>query len=369
MKKKALSWIKLIFINLIILLILLLIVENLLINIPLSTKIQLNDSRSIYLREHKPNLIQTFDNLWLSENFEYATFKPSTLIKTDEEGYILGPNNIEEYEKTIFFLGGSTTECLYVDYDKRFPFLVQRNLKNYKIKTINGGVGGQNSKQGFLSFITKGIKTNPDFLVLMFNANDISLLTKTGSYDSGVPGRSLIIDKKQNKSFSMIDFMKSVKNKMFPKIWFFIRKNILGYENYLIPNDEFEGFRSKKFEENYVLDLFKKSILNYVMYCEINNIHLVLMTQFNNIENKSEVFLKGFSKLNNSYSIDEFLDIYSKANELILEIAKDYSVSFIDLNKLVPKKGEYIFDSVHLTDKGSIFVSDIITNKFEEILK
>lgn len=70
MKKKALSWIKLIFINLIILLILLLIVENLLINIPLSTKIQLNDSRSIYLREHKPNLIQTFDNLWLSENFE-----------------------------------------------------------------------------------------------------------------------------------------------------------------------------------------------------------------------------------------------------------------------------------------------------------
>lgn len=369
MKKKVLSWIKLIFINSIILLIILLIVENFLIDIPLTTQIQLYNSRSIYLREHIPNSNQKFDNLWLSENFEHAIFKPSTLIKTDEEGYILGPNNIEEYEKTIFFLGGSTTECLYVDYDNRFPFLVQRNLKNYKIKTINGGVGGQNSKQGFLSFITKGIKTNPDFLVLMFNINDISLLTKTGSYDSGVPGRSLIIDKKHIKSSSMIDIIRSLKNKTFPKIWFFIRKNILGYENYLIANDEFEGFRNKKFEENYVLDLFKKSILNYVMYCKINNIHLVLMTQFNNIENKSEVFLKEFSKSKNSYSVDEFVDIYSKSNELIKEIAKDFSVSFIDLNKLIPKKGESIFDTVHLTDEGSILVSDIISDKFKEILK
>jgi len=369
MKKKLLSWIKLIFINSIIILILLLIIENFLIDIPLTSQIQLNDSRSIYLREHKPNSLQKFNNLWLSDNFENAIYKPLNILKTDEEGFIIGPNIIEEYEKTIFFLGGSTTECAYVDHDKRFPYLVQRNLRDHKIKTINGGVGGQNSKQGFLSFITKGIKQKPDFLILMFNINDISILTKTGSYDSGVSGRSLIIDKKQNKSLSMIDIMKSFKNKMFPKIWFFIRKNILGYENYLIPNDEFEGFRNKKFEKNYVLDHFKRSILNYVMYCKINDIHLILMSQFNNIENKSEIFLKGFSKLHNSYSVDEFVDIYSKSNELIKEIAKDYNVSFIDLNKLIPKKGEYIFDSVHLTDKGSILVSEIITNHLKEIIQ
>ena len=105
------------------------------------------------------------------------------------------------------------------------------------------------------------------------------------------------------------------------------------------------------------------------MYCKINNIKLVLMTQFNNIENKSEVFLKGFSKFNNSYTADEFVEIYSKSNKLILEIAKEYNIKYIDLNKLIPKKGEYIFDSVHLTDSGSILVSEIITNQLQELIQ
>ena len=158
MKEKFLKTIKTVIINLFILFGLLLIIENVVIDISLNTEIKLSDARSIYLREHKLNSTQTFDNLWLSDNYEMAVYKPSNIIRTDDEGHIIGPKGMNDYDKVAYFLGGSTTESAYVDEDKRFPYLVQENLLDYNLKTVNAGVGGQNSKQGYLSFITKGIK-------------------------------------------------------------------------------------------------------------------------------------------------------------------------------------------------------------------
>lgn len=372
MKEKFLKTIKTITINLIVLFGLLLIIENLILDISLNTEIKLNDSRSIYLREHKLNSLQTFDNLWLSENFDTAVYKPSNTISTDSEGYIIGPKKINDYDKLAYFLGGSSTESAYVDEDKRFPYLVQENLSEYNLKTVNAGVGGQNSKQGYLSFITKGVKLNPDFLILMFNVNDISLLTKTGSYDSGLPGRSLLTENNtSNSKKSVFDYLKLIKDKTLPKTWFLIRKHVLGYTNNLMSKerDEFKAFRDTKIDKGVVLDLYKKSILNFIMYCEINEIKLILMTQFNRIENKSPVFVSGYEMFPNQHTVNEFVDIYKEANKILVELSTEYKVTLVDLNKLVPKEKEFMFDSLHLTDKGSIFVAEIVSSKIENLIK
>lgn len=372
MKEKFTKVIKTISINLIVLFSLLLIIENFVLDVPLNSEVKLNESRSIYLREHKLNSLQTFDNLWLSDNFETAVFKPSNIIRTDDQGHIIGPKEIDDYNKLLYFIGGSTTESAYVDEDKRFPYLVQEKLTPYKLKTINAGVGGQNSKQGYLSFITKGIKLSPDFLILMFNVNDISLLTKTGTYDSGIPGRSLLIEKNTSPSNkSVFYYLKRIKDQTLPRTWFLFRKHVLGYTNNLMgkERDEFNAYRDNKIGKGVVLDLYKKSILNYIMYCEINDIELILMTQFNRIENKSPAFVNGYGMFPNQHTVDEFIDIYKEANKILIELSSEYNISLIDLNKLVPKEKDFMYDSVHLTDKGSILVAEIISNKIEGLIK
>ena len=105
------------------------------------------------------------------------------------------------------------------------------------------------------------------------------------------------------------------------------------------------------------------------MYCEINEITLILMTQFNRIENKSPVFVSGYELFPNQHTVDEFIDIYKEANNILVELSNEHKVALVDLNKLVPKEKEFMFDSVHLTDKGSIFVAEIIANKLESLIK
>ena len=86
------------------------------------------------------------------------------------------------------------------------------------------------------------------------------------------------------------------------------------------------------------------------------------MSQFYRIENKSKVFVEDYTKFKQAKSADEFVELYKKANLLISEVSFKNNIEFIDLNNLVPKTPEYIYDMIHLTDKGSLLVSEIISN-------
>lgn len=90
------------------------------------------------------------------------------------------------------------------------------------------------------------------------------------------------------------------------------------------------------------------------------------MSQFNRIENKSKVFVEDYNKFYQSKSADEFVYLYKEANSIISELSNNENIEFIDLNNLVPKTSEYIYDMIHLTDKGSLLVSEIITNYLDK---
>lgn len=365
---KTFKAIKLIFINIGILIFLLILVENFLIPDSLSAKIQLSDNRYIKLYEHKQNQTQIFDNYNWSVFFETAKHKKNNIFSTDIDGYIVGPNTVEDYDKLIYFTGGSTVECMYVDEDKRFPYRVQENLNNLgeKVKTINAGVGGTNSYHGYLSLITKGMKVKPDVILFMYNGNDISLLSKTGSYHSAPVQRKLIYDNKNKelhtKHRGIFGTLRRIKDSLFPKLWRLIRENILGFDILKYPEDEFKNYRNLNPKNADILDNYRKSIQNYISFCKTNNIRLILMSQFNRIENKSKVFVEDYNKFHQSKSADEFISLYKKANSIISEISSVNNIEFIDLNNLVPKTPDYIYDMIHLTDKGSLLVSEIITD-------
>lgn len=365
--------IKILIINATVLLSFLLLIENFLLPNNIGG-IDLNKNRFIKLYEHKLNQTQIFDNYNWSVFFETAEHKKNNIFSTDINGYIIGPQVIKEYNKLIYFTGGSAVECMYVDEDKRFPYKVQEMLNNKgeNIKTINAGVGGTNSFHGYLSLITKGMKIKPDIIFVMYNGNDISLLSKTGSYLNAPISREIIVDQKNPKIHQkykgIIGILRKFKDSLFPKLWRFFRENILGFDVLKINADEFKNYRDLNPNSLDILEIYRKSLYNYVTFCKTNNIRLIFMSQFNRIENKSKVFVEDYNKFSQAKSADEFVDLYKKANLIISEVSSKNNIEFIDLNNLVPKTPEYIYDMIHLTDKGSLLVSEIISDYLKKSL-
>lgn len=344
------------------------------LNVPIS-------SRYIQLREYPPKIDADIDVI-----IENKTFNSS--IKTDENGFIMGPNSDLEYSDIdIAFLGGSTTECYYIKPEYRFPYLVQEILKSSTskdVRTVNAGVSGSSSVNSNMVLLSKIIDLKPKYVFLMHNVNDLVLLSKTKSYWDAPDGRAIILDRNKNKTNSnpnyFYSFAQGVKNIFFPNTYRIFKKFLFLDDNFFANNlnlneDEFSDFRGNFFLEKpndlkEIKSQFINSLQTFINVSRANNIEPVLMTQPNRIENKSDYFEYEFKKVGyNKKQLDLFSIAYSDFNSLIDSLAILNQVKLIDLNKLIPKEEEYIYDSVHLSNNGSKLVAEIISNYLINNLK
>ena len=67
--------------------------------------------------------------------------------------------------------------------------------------------------------------------------------------------------------------------------------------------------------------------------------------------------------MNNKLSYNRYKKIYDAMNEKIREVSLLKKTHLIDLDKIVPKDSLYLYDMVHYTEYGSIFVSEKIFNE------
>lgn len=353
--KTAFRLLKYIFINLLILLVLLVIIDFFLDKGKETTT---NQKRNILLREWAINIDQfqepSDSYLTKCENLEKKKYR----FRTDENGFIIGDENLSEQNKPtdIIFFGGSTTECLFVEEEKRFPYLVQTNLNKLldnNVKVLNAGVSGNHTLHSTFNLLSKGIPQSPKIVVLMHNINDLALLEKTGTYWDAPKTRAIIQTQRNNCSKS--NKIESLKNALIPNIYnFFVAKL-----NNITKKDEWEGYRNqKKIPFLDIENQFEKSITTFIDISKKHGYKVILMTQFNRI-NLQDVFI--LQNANDKEHYTEFVDMYHKLNEKIREIAEKKDVGLIDLSEKVPSNKKYIYDEVHLNTYGSEFVADIIT--------
>lgn len=295
-------------------------------------------SRYIRLKEHlslqnikiRPKLEDIKDSNQLKNKDYY--------FKTDKNGFIIPQINYLNPDFSIIFLGGSTTECSFVSEDLRFPYLVGKklNLKGgKKINVYNSGVAGNHTYHAIDILVNKIIPLHPKYVVLMECINDWTTLLFEGTYWNSNPTRSLIIDP---------------NNKI------------------EINNDEWAHLRDKKLQwnENRIVEEFKKAQLTFISICRANNIEPILMTQANrytkvpskdiieNLSGKLEPFGLKYS---------DVMKINSSINNQIRENAMNNNLLLIDLDKQIPKSIQYMDDIVHYNDKGSVLAAEIISNE------
>ncbi len=275
-----------------------------------------NVGRFIKLREHAPNTVRMErpSRNYISHIAPNSVERKYYRVATDQHGFI-GPSEIHaQPDIKIVFLGGSTTECLYMEEEQRFPYLVGRQLEtalHQKVNTYNGGVSANESLHSLNILLNKVLPMKPQMVVFMHNINDLVVLRSQGTY--WYP-------------HSLKSHVQNAKT--------------------LLTRYEFPENAHQATEQALIAE-FSKNLRTFISICRIRDIQPVLMTQANRVENDA---------------------LYHRFNEVIREVAKQEEVLMIDLAQAIPKDSAYLYDSYHYTAKGAALAASTISQQLQSSL-
>ncbi len=284
----------------------------------------------------------------------------------------------------VFFLGGSTTEEIYLPEEKTFPFLVEKKLTDslhLPMESINNGISGYLAADVLAVLVYKVMYYEPDAVVVMLGVNDLRY--------GVVPSYDPIHRPNYRKDLYSPDFKESPKeliSKLLKHSHFLtlIKWRLV---NRIFPPDA-EKFKSKLEEydswrkerrgnpftdvaESKSLDDFIKYMKEIIFIAQGHGLRLILMTepsiyQENLPKEIDEKLWMGWLGAASSLKINlspEFLfREMNRFNDAVRTLSKDYNVELIDLEKEIPKTLDYFYDDVHFTPKGAQKVSEVVTS-------
>jgi hypothetical protein len=332
----------------------------------LSAKVQ---RRFIRLREYRPgsHLLLAFprNHLPYTDN----VFTKKYRLDIDNNGFIMPSRKYDHPDKVIVFLGGSTTECMYMDADHRFPYLVGKILEGetgQKINSYNGGMSGLNSLHSIDLLINKVIPLHPQVVVFMENINDLSTLLYEHTYWNKHNVRSPLETLKKQQMLG-----KLLKEVLFPELNEAYRnlKATLARQ----PQDEFAGARGQKLvvDQARLVHEFAMNLQTLICICQAHEITPVLMTQENRITDHPDPVVAAYigrfgSDTGLSYA--RLKGLYDAFNDTIREVGRKNHVMVIDLAREIPPDKKYIYDIVHFNDAGSQLAARVIAARLKGLI-
>ena len=94
------------------------------------------------------------------------------------------------------------------------------------------------------------------------------------------------------------------------------------------------------------------------------------MTQGNRIDHDLEYFQKWVIRYQRGeMTAREFADVYKRMNEVTREIAAQEDVTLIDLDAEIPKTNEFLYDTIHLNQAGSILMGELVSKKLLNVIQ
>ena len=315
--------------------------------------------RYIRLAEHRPNASRpqipggAFPSL---EHKEYP-------LSIDEHGFIEPSAVHDAPDLTLAFLGGSTTECMMVDEDKRFPRLVATKLEETvgKVNSYNCGKAGAHSLNSLNTLINKVLPLEPDVVAMMHNGNDLIMLLYEGSYWNDNPFRSLVVERKPPPE-TVTGLIKKLGKTLFPHL--IARLKPAPTE----PIDPFAHLRGRVLEidEDKLRAEFSRSLEMFIAVCRVNDVVPVLLTQPNRLtEEPDELIKKHTEKLHRDFGIEypRYQALWRMFNDTIREVGRTQGVEMIDLADELPQEAAYMYDLCHYNNAGSQRVAEIIARE------
>ena len=322
--------------------------------------------RAIKLREFNPLyrdvLTPSQEVMRLSDGLVQKPY----VLRVDRQGFILPAKIHDRPDLTIVFLGGSTTECVYVDEDNRFPYLTGRLLERrtrLKVNSYNAGRSGNNTLHCLNVLLNKVVNLKPDVVVLMENINDLAILMYDRTYWNDHPSRSPLIEKPPTFKTVGKDLEQTfhlVRDLTFPNLY----REVKQWSPFGRPEkgDEFHGARGKKItlDQELLVREFSLNLQTFINICRAREITPVLMTQASRLtESPDPLIQKMMRSLEVSQGITyaDFKAAFDRLNQAIRDVGAKNQVLVIDLAREIPPVKENICVVAHFNDRGSRLVA------------
>jgi hypothetical protein len=322
--------------------------------------------RSIKLREFNPLyrdvLVPDANAMRMSDSLAQKEY----VLRVDRQGFIMPSKIHDRPDLTIAFLGGSTTECTYVDEDKRFPYLAGRLIEQQtglKVNSYNAGRSGNNTLHCLNILLNKVVNLKPDVVVLMENINDLAILMYEKTYWNTNPSRSPIQERLPNFKTVGQDLRQtfySVRDLTFPNLSRELKR--LSPFRGKVKGDEFQGVRGQKItiDLDALIREFSLNLQTFINICRARGITPVLMTQPSRLTDNPDPLIKKMMhqlEISQGITYGEFKGAFDRLNRTIRDVGAKNQVRVIDLAGEIPPVKENICDVAHFNDRGSRLVA------------
>jgi hypothetical protein len=301
-------------------------------------------------------------------------------FRIDANGFIMPSKIHPDPQLTLAFLGGSTTECAYVDEENRFPYLVGRLLEKktgLRTDSYNAGKAGNTSLHSLDVLLNKVIPVKPDVAIMLHNVNDLAVLIFEKTYWTKNPYRSPLVEIKPSFKTAMKSIEESfhiMRDLYIPHL----SRQLKNFYHYIVGNkfpvDEFKQARGHKIQidKNRLVSEFSMNLQTFVDISRARKITPVLMTMANRLKDHPDAFILSLQRTTvesgTGLNYKDFKELFDLFNQTIRGVAAANNVLVIDLDRKVPKGKELMYDVVHLNDAGSKYVADIIAAELNPVV-
>ncbi|WP_167631275.1 SGNH/GDSL hydrolase family protein [Mariprofundus ferrooxydans] len=332
-------------------------------------------SRFIILREGFPNSagyqVPPENYILRSDNLPARKFA----VSFDSNGFMEPSGSHDHPDSSVFFLGGSTTECLFVSEKNRFPYLSGRILEEKtgaRINAYNAGRSDNNSAHSINILLNKILPMRPNIVVLMHNINDLDTLSvQNGYWDNQGLFPMIYVHQQQKSRSPLYNIMKGVKDLICPNIYASL-KSMISSPHESASRPASERRRTVELASAYVSQ-FESNLNIFISICRYKGITPVLMTQASRLKKSpSRSVSQYYRELYDFYGIpftyEQLRQLHQKFNESVRNVGRSNNVLVIDLDRGIPHNKTYMYDMVHLTDQGSFLAAQIIAKQLSTIV-
>ncbi|MEY3368850.1 MAG: hypothetical protein RI973_2005 [Bacteroidota bacterium] len=338
------------------------------------------EARVVRIREGAPNMSCTvsLDSVLWKRISDNAEFKPHRL-RFDQDGFLMPSGVHSEPDQKIFFIGGSTTLCQDMDEESRFAYVAGKLLTDktgLKVNTYNSSLYMNNTLHDIKALINKVLPKEPDIAVMMETCNDIFMLGAYGSYWEEDAKDLSIMYELEPKPNPIVYLLRETKNYLFPNLF-------QAAKSAFTPRQKKEEyvFSSKEYEpeqyagDEFYVKRFRTNLKMFINICRVADVTPVLMTQAHRLVYPPDPivseyidWITGPAYHDAHLSYKQYMHLQNVFTETIRKVGEEEGVKVIDLEALVPKTKEYLFDPVHYTEKGSLMVAEYISEQLKPLV-
>ncbi len=278
--------------------------------------------------------------------------------------------------ETVLAIGGSTTQCFYLDDARTWPVRLQQKLRPSvpRIWVANGGLDGH-STRGHLLFVRDVLaKVRPKFALFLVGINDLGL-----SLDDRARTAGSDFDRPSGLTWQQ---RLAARSRLFQVAWTW--KQILFQKAYVVrvnrlermpphplakPEPESGDLRDRLPQ----LSEYRKNLGELIRACRELRVRPIFLTQpfqYGTSQREAALgidlyWLKRSSRQVSVATLRRMLDVY---NAELSTVCQKENCDMIDLAREISGSSRWFYDGVHFNEPGAERIAEVIAQAVARII-